>query len=437
MNKKTSMEEEKEEFAEKHSNSSSHLYLEAKNNNNNIISKQKSSTIQFYIIIIAIFFIIYYLFFSSKGSQKTNQTNIKYNVLVGDIGGTHIRFRLLKMSKNAEDSIDTIDTTKLKTADFPSMESAFVHYLKSAEKNYPQIAIIGVPGPVQDNTIIKLSNIPHWKSESGDELSKKLNIKKFLFLNDFACNSYGIQTKLKLGEDYIIINKGEKKENGPMGVIGPGTGLGMGYLLKDKKNKYYTIGNSEGGHQNFSRKNKIFFELAEFVKNEYNLEHVTIENICSGQGMVPLYKFLLKKEQEQGININDIDREKILAEKVDKFNDYKDKKTRDILSNEITQKGVKNECHLSRKVIELFIQVLADTASDLALLTLPTGGIYLLGGISVAIEPFMKQSDVFMKYFIDKDHSFMLQNFPVYLIKNDNIGMLGAAEAARRLLEED
>ena len=428
MNKKSSMEEEKEELGEKRLNSNSHLYLETKNKN--IISNKKSNTIQFYIIIIVIFFLIYYIFFSSKGNNK-------YNVLVGDIGGTHIRFRLLKMSKKEGDYIETIDTTKLKTADFESMEKAFLQYLKLVGDNYPQIAVIGVAGPVQDNTIMKLTNIPHWKSVSGEELGKKLNIKKFLFLNDFACNSYGIQTKLILGEDYIVINEGQKNKEGPIGVIGPGTGLGMGYLLKDKKNKYYTIGNSEGGHQNFSRKNKIFFELAEFVKSEYNLEHVTIENICSGQGMVPLYKFLLKKEQENGINIKNIDREESLAKKVDIFNNYADKKTRDKLSNEITIKGVKNECHLSRKVVELFIEILADTASDLALLTLPSGGIYLLGGISITIEPFMKESNLFMKYFVDKDHSFMLKNFPVYLIKNDNIGMIGATEAARRIIEDE
>ena len=428
MNKKSSMEEEKEELGEKRLNSNSHLYLETKNKN--IISNKKSNTIQFYIIIIVIFFLIYYIFFSAKGNNK-------YNVLVGDIGGTHIRFRLLKMSKKEGDSIETIDTTKLKTADFESMEKAFLHYLKLVGDNYPQIAVIGVAGPVQDNTIMKLTNIPHWKSVSGEELGKKLNIKKFLFLNDFACNSYGIQTKLKLGDDYIVINEGQKNKEGPIGVIGPGTGLGMGYLLKDKKNKYYTIGNSEGGHQNFSRKNKIFFELAEFVKSEYNLEHVTIENICSGQGMVPLYKFLLKKEQENSINIKNIDREESLAKKVDIFNNYADKKTRDKLSNEITIKGVKNECHLSRKVVELFIEILADTASDLALLTLPSGGIYLLGGISITIEPFMKESNLFMKYFVDKDHSFMLKNFPVYLIKNDNIGMIGATEAARRIIEDE
>ena len=435
MNRKKVMEEEKEEFAGKHYNSHNNVYVDGKYNNSTI--NQKSSMIQFYIITIVILFLIYYFFFSSSSSDLSDKNFIKYNVLVGDIGGTHIRFRLLKMSKSEHDLVETIDTTKLKTADFTSMESAFKYYLKTVENNFPSIAVIGVPGPIQDNTVLKFANIPHWTSESGDKLGKKLGIKNFLFLNDFACNSYGIQTKLKLGDDYIVINEGKPNKEGPIMVIGPGTGLGMGYLLKDKKNKYYTIGNSEGGHQNFSRKSKLFFELAEFVKNEYNLEHVIIENVCSGQGMVPIYKFLLKKEQEKGININDIDREKTLAEKVDKFSDYKDKKTRDMLSNEITQKGVRNECHLSRKVIELFIEVLADTASNMSLLTLPSGGIYLLGGISVAIEPFMRQSDLFMKFFVDKDLNFILKNIPIYLIKNDNIGMIGATEAARRILEDD
>ena len=280
-----------------------------------------------------------------------------------------------------------------------------------------------------------LSNIPHWKSINGNYLGQKLGIKKFLFLNDFTCNSYGIQTNLKLNEDYIILNKGEPKENGPKAIIGPGTGLGMGYLIKNKNDKYYIIGNSEGGHQNFPRKNKKFFELAEFVKKQYNLKYVNIENICSGQGMVPLYKFLLEKEKEKN-NINNIDREKILAEKIDKFNDYSDKKLRDELSVEITQKGVKGECKLSRKVIELFIEILADSTSDLSLFTLPTNGVYLLGGISVAIEPFIKQSKIFMENYLDKDFSFLLKSFPIYLIKNSNIGMIGAAEAARRILEE-
>ena len=338
------------------------------------------------------------------------------------------------MSKKLEDKIDILDTTKLRTSDYESLEKTLEEYLRTKKENYPEIAVIGVPGPVQENTIMTLANIPHWKSVNGNYLGKKLGIKYFLFLNDFACNSYGIQTKLKLDEDYIIINEGKKEEDGAKAIIGPGTGLGMGYLIKNKNDKYYRIGNSEGGHQNFSRKNRKYYELAEFIKKEYNLEYVTIENICSGQGMVPIYKFLLEKEKEIS-NMNDIDRDKILGEKVDKFNDYRNKKVRDELSNEITQKGVKGECKLSRKVIELFIEILADAAGDLSLLTIPSNGIYLLGGISVAIEPFIKQNKIFMDSFIDRDHSFLLKSFPIYLIKNPNIGMIGASEAARRILE--
>ena len=360
----------------------------------------------------------------------------KYNVLVADIGGTHIRFKLLKMTKNPDDEIETIDTTRLKTSDYESLEVLLKEYLSNIATNYPEIAVIGVPGPIQDNKIMNLPNIPHWKKEDGNELGKILNIKKFLFLNDFACNSYGVQTKLVLNKDYSIINQGEPNPDGAIALLGPGTGLGMGYLMKNKNDKYYIIGNSEGGHQFFASKNKELFELVEFVKKEYNLNYVIKENICSGQGMVPLYKFLLQKEIEEK-GINGVERDKVLGERVDNFHNYSDKKTRDELSNEITIKGVKGECPFSRKVVDYFIKILADIATDLSFMIFPSNGIYLLGGISVNLEPFIKETNNFMEYYLDNDLKFILKKFPIYLVKNGNIGMIGAAEAARRILEKE
>ncbi len=68
---------------------------------------------------------------------------------------------------------------------------------------------------------------------------------------------------------------------------------------------------------------------------------------------------------------------------------------------------------------------------------MPSNGVYLLGGISVAIEPFIKENKhIFINSFIDKDHTFLLKSFPVYLVKNSDIGMIGASEAARRIIEE-
>ena len=40
-----------------------------------------------------------------------------------------------------------------------------------------------------------------------------------------------------------------------------------------------------------------------------------------------------------------------------------------------------------------------------------------------------------MEHFLSKDNfAFLLKTFPVYLIKNGDIGMIGAAECARRML---
>lgn len=263
-------------------------------------------------------------------------------------------------------------------------------------------------------------------------MAKKLGIKKVVFLNDFACNGYGIQTKLKLNEDYIILNDVKPQEGGNKAIIGPGTGLGMGFLVKDPLNEYYTIGNSEGGHQDFTPKTERYFRFREYYKKLFGYENLSIERILSGQGMIPLYKFLLEEEQKNG---RKVERDPELAEKVDKFNTFGVPALANAINVEITKKGVSGECKHSRKVLETFIELFGETAGDISLFALPTNGLYLVGGISVAIEPLIKNSNIFMQHFLNKDNfAYLLKTFPVYLVKNGNIGMLGARECARRIL---
>ena len=43
-----------------------------------------------------------------------------------------------------------------------------------------------------------------------------------------------------------------------------------------------------------------------------------------------------------------------------------------------------------------------------------------------------------MKNFVNKDNcQYLLEKFPVYLVKNGEIGILGSAECARRLIEKN
>ena len=356
-----------------------------------------------------------------------------YSVLIGDVGGTNVRLDICKISKDINVEPNIINRGKLPTQKYPSLEAAIEEYLSIYKNtdNYPLYAVIGLPGPVKNNEILKFSNITHWPKANGDEYAKKFGIKKFVFLNDFTCNAYGIQANLKKDKDYIVINDVPEEKDGVKGIIGPGSGLGNAFLIKDPENKFYTIGNCEGGHIDFICKNKLQFELGEFTKKFINQDTICVERLCSGQGLIPMYKYLLEKEK-------DIKRNMELGAKIDEVKDMKDLLNIDKLNIELVNKGLKNECPLCKKVLELFIEIFGETAGNSALYYLPSGGMYLVSGLSFALKDMIKNTDIFMKHFTNKDNfKFLLEKFPVYLVINMELGILGSAECARRLIEKN
>jgi len=357
-----------------------------------------------------------------------------YNVLIGDIGGTNIRLRLLRMAKDEEIELIIIKSDYLCTFNYKSLELLLKDFISQLDpKQRPEFAVLGIPGPVEDNQLLTLPNIPHWNLENGDKLGEKLGIKKFIFLNDFVCNGYAIQTNLKENIDYIRLNNVTAIEDGPKLMIGPGTGLGMGFLLKNRKNKYYMIGSSEGGGQDFSAKSEFLLKLRNFIRDEVGLGNVSLGKICSGRSLIPIYKFLHLYGNEKNKTFS---REPILGKKIDYFKQYKEVNKVGEINVEITTKGINGECELCRETLLLFIEIFAEIAGDLSLFTLPTSGVYLLGGITRIITPLILNNTIFMDHFRNKDHVWLLlQKFPIYLVQNKDIGLVGATEAARRILE--
>ena len=356
----------------------------------------------------------------------------KYPVLIADIGGTNVRLSLLRMSKNKSVAPDKIDESKLSSAKSKSLQDLIKNYLANVKKeDYPLYAVVGIAGPVNNNEVMSITNIPHWPRFSGEELAKLFNFKKCVILNDFTCNGYGVQTDLKLNEDYVPLNDVKSQEGGPKLLIGPGTGLGMGYLLKDKEADFYTIGGSEGGHQDYTAKNEDNFALREYFKKYLGNTDLSIERVLSGQGLILIYKYLHSSGATEK-------RDKDLEAKIVKFEGSTASPEANEINIELVKKGLSGECELSKKVLEYFISVFGDVAGDVSLFSCPTGGVYLLGGLSIALEPLIKGTSIFMDHYLAKDNfAFLLKTFPVYLVKNGNIGMLGAAECARRMLLQE
>ena len=86
------------------------------------------------------------------------------------------------------------------------------------------------------------------------------------------------------------------------------------------------------------------------------------------------------------------------------------------------------------KVVEKFTENFGTETGNLALKTLPYGGIYLIGGVTNGIKDYLISDPKFMDSFYNKgrlsDH---MRSFQVLLVDPEiEIGLAGAKERARR-----
>lgn len=210
-----------------------------------------------------------------------------------------------------------------------------------------------------------------WPVTKGEDAASELNLQKLIFLNDFVVNGYGVLSNIKEGIDYERVNDQIVDPNGPIAMIGAGTGLGHGYIIKNTGARYYHVYPSEGGHQDFAPQNDLEWRYFNYLKKFYKCDHVSVERACSGPAIPTMYRFFKESEGIEGLSLDTL------------------------TSEEIVQQGLKGTCKISVKVVELFTGLYAAAAGNVCLLLIPTGGLYLLGGLSVALEEYIIKSNVF------------------------------------------
>lgn len=92
--------------------------------------------------------------------------------------------------------------------------------------------------------------------------------------------------------------------------------------------------------------------------------------------------------------------------------------------------------HLCNLVVKKFSEILAVEVGNMALKTLPFGGIYLVGGVVNGIADYLEKDQFFLETMYQKGRlSETIRNVPVKIIKGDvELGILGSEECAFRML---
>ena len=87
-----------------------------------------------------------------------------------------------------------------------------------------------------------------------------------------------------------------------------------------------------------------------------------------------------------------------------------------------------------------FVRMYANFASNAALTLIPGAGLFLAGGIAAKNERFFLEDHLFIRSFLENYNPnirTVIEHIPVYIIKNYDISLYGAANAARMLGDKE
>lgn len=325
-------------------------------------------------------------------------------LLAGDIGGTKT---VLAVYDPEVGPRQPLHKATYPSHDFDSLEAVVSAYLQSYSWSVSHAAF-GVAGPVVADRA-EITNLP-WIIER-QRLASTLSLEDVHLLNDLEAVATSVP--ILMGDDVSVLNEGKADPHGAIAVIAPGTGLGEGFLVWD--GSAYRAFPCEGGHTDFAPVGKLQRDLLAYLHMKLN--HVSYERVCSGLGIPNLYDFLRDsgRFEEPGS----------LAEQLRIARD----RTPLIVAAAQTQ-----GTPICVATLELFIDILAREAGNLALKVLATGGVYLGGGIPPRILPQLQHSK-FLESFVSKGRfRDLLVNIPVKVICRADAAILGVAHDGLRMM---
>lgn len=314
-------------------------------------------------------------------------------LLIGDIGGTNARFALASSNTVAFEKPLT-----LQCADFPSSVAAMQHYLERVSASDPDAVCLAAAGPVIGESIKVTNN--HWNL-SAEEIRRDLNVDRIKLMNDFEAVAWSIPY---IDEQFLeSVGQASQKDlptdNFSVAIIGPGTGLGTGGLLRRNGRLIPVVG--EGGHIGFAPKSKVQIEVLEILREKF--ERICLERLLSGSGIENIFWALHALRGE---------------------------KRAELSAAEIFSAAEKGSDPVAADATQLFFEMLGQAAGDIALVLGAQDGVYLAGGI-VKRYPEMLHISGFRNAFESKGHHrSMMEHIPTKLITYDEPGLLGAAHCA-------
>ncbi|HSM26566.1 MAG TPA: ROK family protein [Thioalkalivibrio sp.] len=326
-------------------------------------------------------------------------------LVVADIGGTKT---LLALALATDTGWRFEHRSRVASQDHAALADLIAHWLQSLPVAVaPDAMGLALAGPVRrtgNRTHGTLTNLP-WPPVDSAELERRFGMPVTL-INDFA--AIGLALYALGPEDQIDLQRAEPEPEGLRLVVGAGTGLGTCLVGPAPAQRVYP---GEGGHADFSPADAWQAGFAEWVRER--MGRCSRESVLSGSGIGRIATFLHAQSPDR-----------TLAEALAAPDP----------AAAITAGAARGDPGALR-VVERFVSMYGGQLGDIALAALPKGGVFVAGGIAPRWSTHF-QTPIFIDSFRNKPPmQALLSALPLRLIVHPEPGLLGAAVAARGMLE--
>ncbi|MCC6201937.1 MAG: glucokinase [Gammaproteobacteria bacterium] len=305
-------------------------------------------------------------------------------LLLGDIGGTHTRLALAEPGRFPD------EVTCYRNSDIPDLVSLLGGYLHAQNTAGAKVQIhLAVAAPVLGDTV-ELTNFQ--RRLSALDLRRDLGVTAVRFVNDYTATAQALP--YLGGHDRVQLGGGQPVPDTAMGVLGPGTGLGVSGLVPYGERWAPIIG--EGGHCTLAATSMVEFSVISKIAEQTG--HVSAERIVSGPGLVLLYQTLCGI---RGVTPACDAPARVSAAAQD------------------------GSDAVAREALALFFAFLGDVAGNLALTLGARGGIYLAGGILPQLIGAAMASTLRKRFEAKGRFRRYLRDVPMFIITHRYPALLG------------
>ncbi len=321
-------------------------------------------------------------------------TSKDLTLLVGDVGGTNVRFALAHVSGG---DITLQGVWKRPGRErYPDFMDALEGFLGQTSAHIDG-ASLGLAGPVGEGPVHLLN--AGWTCDP-DTVTARLGGVPVVFANDFFAMARS--AVIARADELILLSAGVADDLGNRVVGGPGTGFGLAALRQaravrpDVSSEWIVVG-GEGGHQAFTPATELEWQVRRSL-HEAGV-YPTNEIVTAGAGFRVTLDALA-----------------------------------DVMGLPKLEGGPAEAMQLAESgdpLADAYFRLRADTTmsalSDAAVAVNATGGVFVAGGVAVRLERWLKAPSAIARFREKGPRTELLSAIPIWLMTHEQAALKGAA----------